>query len=53
MKKRHYIELYQHPASSLFQCIFAWLLITVYFFKVKKKNNIYKIFMQIGNALEN
>ena len=22
-------ELYQHPASSLFQCIFAWLLITV------------------------
>ena len=23
----HYIELYQHPAASLFQCIFAWLLI--------------------------
>ena len=23
-----YIELYQHPAASLIQCIFAWLLIT-------------------------
>ena len=24
-----YIELYQHPAASLFQYIFAWLLIAV------------------------
>ena len=29
MEKMHYVELYQHPAASLFQCIFAWLLITV------------------------
>ena len=24
MEIRNYIELYQHSAASLFQCIFAW-----------------------------
>ena len=26
----HYVDLYQHPAASLFQSIFAWILITVW-----------------------
>ena len=24
MEIKHNIELYQHPAASLFQCIFTW-----------------------------
>ena len=37
IKIRLYIELYQHPAASLFQCIFAWLLITVKIFEIQSK----------------
>ena len=45
MELRHYIELYQHPAASSFQCIFAWLLITVYankFIQDTNNNNVYE-----------
>ena len=33
METSQYIELYQHPAASLFQCIFTWLFITVFVIK--------------------
>ena len=37
----HPVKLYQHSAASLFQCIFVWLLITVWI-SLENKNVNFK-----------